>query len=151
MCLKRYGSYICGNSRFCYIPLTCIYLFLYLTVNLTELKLPNSGFPLVSILWNLCLLLLHYVGAGIYPMPAKFREQSKNLGRIYMQNLAICFFAFFFLSLFIYFKERERDWTQVGGGTKRGRSRAPLPPSQDPDSGLDPRTLRSWPELKLDV
>jgi len=41
-----------------------------------------------------------------------------------------------------------REVTQAGG---EGEGEAGLPPSREPDVGLDPRTLRSWPEPKADA
>ena len=57
---------------------------------------------------------------------------------------------FFFKILFIHLTEREtaskRGNTGRAGG--RGRSRFPV---EEPDVGLDPRTLGSRPELKADA
>ena len=53
---------------------------------------------------------------------------------------------FFFLR-FIYLKERER--VQAGAGAKEEGEAGSLL-SRKPDSGLDPRTLGSWPELNAD-
>lgn len=60
------------------------------------------------------------------------------------------FFSLFLRILFIYFRqsepEREREW--VGElGTER---EADSPQNKEPATGLDPRTLGSWPELKAD-
>ena len=87
-----------------------------------------------------------------------------ELNQIYYEfwNLAIAFllvpfclpFFPFLKILFIYFcvRERERDWelehTQAGGGAE-GEADTPL--SREPDPGLDPRTLGSWPKLKADA
>ena len=55
---------------------------------------------------------------------------------------------FFFKILFIW--EREKASTsRIGGAEGRGRSR--LPAEQGPDVGLDPKTLGSWPEPKVDA
>lgn len=54
--------------------------------------------------------------------------------------------------LFIYLTERkrERERTQTGGAAEEeGEAGSSL--SREPDAGLHPRTLRSWPELKADT
>jgi len=54
--------------------------------------------------------------------------------------------TFYFLSfskiLFIYLRDRDRHTARAGGG-QRGRERQTSPLSMEPNSGLDPRTLRS--------
>ena len=58
--------------------------------------------------------------------------------------------------MFIYFWERERVYEQ-GRGRERGRHRirkqAPVSElsAQSPTQGLNPGTVRSWPELKSDL
>jgi len=51
--------------------------------------------------------------------------------------------------LFVYWREGERENTSRARGRGRGRNR--LPTSREPDSGLDPGTLGSGPELKADT
>ena len=46
-------------------------------------------------------------------------------------------------------RERERICTAGGGAEAKGKADSPL--SREPNSGLNLRTLRSWPELKADV
>ena len=47
---------------------------------------------------------------------------------------------------------KERELTSRGRGRARGRSRFPAEPAPDPepDVGLDPRMVRSRPELRAD-
>ena len=47
-------------------------------------------------------------------------------------------------------KGREREREQQGEG-HREREEADSPLSREPKMGLDPRTLRSLPELKVDT
>ena len=54
-----------------------------------------------------------------------------------------------FFKDFIYLLERERESMRWGGGGWRGRPNFTL--SREPNAGLDPRTWRSWPELKADT
>ena len=49
--------------------------------------------------------------------------------------------------LFIYLKEREHKWR----GEAEGEGEAGSSLSGEPNVGLDPRTLRSCPELKADT
>ena len=53
----------------------------------------------------------------------------------------------FFQILFIYLTGREK--ARAGGVSERRRSRPSL--SGEPNTGLDPRTLGSWPEQKADA
>jgi len=47
---------------------------------------------------------------------------------------------------------RERDsMNGAGDGRAGGEREAGFPPSREPDAGLDPRTLGSWPEPKADA
>ena len=51
---------------------------------------------------------------------------------------------------FYVFIERDSDRAQAGGAAEaKGEADSSL--SREPDVGLDPRTLRSWPEQKADV
>ena len=50
--------------------------------------------------------------------------------------------------LFIYLTERQPARGNTGKGSGRGRSRLPV---EEPDGGLDPRTLGSRPEPKADA
>ena len=52
-------------------------------------------------------------------------------------------FKLFWKILFIDLKEQE--WA---GGEAEGEREAESSLSKQPDMGLDPRTVRSWPELK---
>ena len=63
-------------------------------------------------------------------------------------------FHFFFLKDFIYLREKERESAHRGGRRDRGRegeSQAHSMLIAEPDMWLDPRTLRSEPELKSRV
>ena len=60
---------------------------------------------------------------------------------------------FFFLRFYVCIWEREermRNWAQAGGGTE-GEGEADSPLSREPNWGLHPRTLGSWPDLKGDA
>jgi len=62
----------------------------------------------------------------------------------------ILYSFFFFLKDFIYLTERQRKrehekWEWVG------EREAGLPLSREPDSGLNPNILGSWPEVKADA
>jgi len=61
---------------------------------------------------------------------------------IYLLGDALNFILFFLKILFIYLTERdiEREGTQA---EEVGEGEAGLPPSREPDVGLDPRTLGS--------
>ena len=45
---------------------------------------------------------------------------------------------------------RDRERAQAGGAAEEERE-AGSPLSKEPDAGLDPRTLGSWPEPKADT
>ena len=67
--------------------------------------------------------------------------------------IPLCFVLFF--KDFIYLFERERESKRErehkwGGGAER-KGEADFPLSSEPDSGLDPRTLKSCSELKADA
>ena len=64
--------------------------------------------------------------------------------------LSFIFFIFIFLKDFIYLIERGRKHEFRWGGAER-EEEADFTLSRDPDAGLDPRTLGSWPEPKTDV
>ena len=49
--------------------------------------------------------------------------------------------------VFIYLREREHEQRREAEG--EGEAGSPL--SREPDRGLQPRTLRSWPEPKADT
>ena len=66
------------------------------------------------------------------------------------RNLGLTFrlgFFFFLRFLFIYLTETAREGTQAGGG---GEGEAGFLLSREPNSGLNPRILGFWPELKAD-
>lgn len=74
-------------------------------------------------------------------------------------NQHACFWHSMYLFLFFFKKkvyylfiwERERKhWAVEGGGTE-GEGEADFPLSKESNVGLDPRTLRSQPELKADA
>ena len=50
--------------------------------------------------------------------------------------------------VFIYLRERE---SMNSGAEAEGEEKSSFPLSQEPDAGLDPRTLRSRPEPKADT
>ena len=59
-----------------------------------------------------------------------------------------------FLKDFIYLFDRERKWentSRCGGGGQQAEGEADCPLSREPHAELDPRTLRSLPELKADA
>jgi len=45
--------------------------------------------------------------------------------------------------------ERDSERGNTSGGVGEGEADSPL--SREPDAGLNPRTLGSWPELKADA
>jgi len=45
----------------------------------------------------------------------------------------------------------EREKESMNGGGVEGEGEADSPLSREPDVGLDPRTLGSWPEPKADA
>ena len=51
--------------------------------------------------------------------------------------------------IYLFNTDRKGERTQVGGAAE-GEGEADSPLSKEPDVGLDPRTLRLWPELKAD-
>ena len=55
-----------------------------------------------------------------------------------------------FIYLFEGERERGREKAHKWGGGAEGEREADFPLSREPNSGLDPRTLRWWPELKAD-
>ena len=59
-------------------------------------------------------------------------------------NRNLVLFKFFFKISFIYLRERKHE-------QRRARGRSRLPAEQGANSELDPRTMRSWPELKSDA
>ena len=60
------------------------------------------------------------------------------------------FLFIYFFKDFIYSFDRQRSQVGREAGRERGRE-ASSPLSREPDAGLDPRTLRSWPELKAEA
>ena len=56
-------------------------------------------------------------------------------------------YKYIYFKIFIYLRERkqERAWA---GGEAEEEGEANFPLSREPDVGLNPRTPRSWPELK---
>ena len=58
---------------------------------------------------------------------------------------------FFFKDVFTYLRERQREWENEQEGGAEGEGEADSPGSREPDAGLHPRTLRSWPEPKADA
>ena len=54
---------------------------------------------------------------------------------------------FYFQRFYLFIWHRERERAQAGGA---GEGEADSPLSMEPDVGLYPRTLGSWPELKAD-
>ena len=75
---------------------------------------------------------------------------SMFMGKIGLLSFFFFFFRFFFFYFFIYWTEietaSERGNTSRGSG--RERSRLPV---EEPDAGLDPRTLGSCPEPQADT
>ena len=57
---------------------------------------------------------------------------------------------FFFFEDFIYLFDRERAQVGREAGRERGREAGSLL-SREPDAGLDPGTLGSWPEPKAEA
>ena len=77
--------------------------------------------------------------------------EEKELWTIWVKE---GFFIFFSKILFIYLRERKHDQEGGEGHERRrqgaeteGERQAESWLSKEPDSGLYPRTLRSWPEL----
>jgi len=62
--------------------------------------------------------------------------------------LFVCFVLFLRFYLFIWQRQTAREGTQAGG-LREGEVGFPL--SREPNAGLDPRTLGTWPELKADA
>ena len=56
-----------------------------------------------------------------------------------------------FFKYFIYLFDTEREITSRQRGRQREREEAGSLLSREPDVRLDPRTLRSWPELKAEA
>jgi len=56
--------------------------------------------------------------------------------------MIISIFSFFEDFIYLFDRERERE---------QGEGEAGLPLGGEPDAGLDPGTLRSWPGLKADA
>jgi len=60
-----------------------------------------------------------------------------------------------FLVIDLFAREKTREWERARKqGERQGERENPQadsPLSKEPDAGLDPRTLRSWPELKADA
>ena len=75
---------------------------------------------------------IHFI--HLFVLPLFFNFYFKN----------ILFILFYFICLF----DGERESAQAGG-VREGEAGFPL--SKEPNVGLDPRTLRSWPEPKADA
>ena len=88
--------------------------------------------------------------------PVRFKPMWIK-GQLYIQftphsrkPVVLTFSSFIFLKDFIYLFDRQRS--QVDRDTSREREgEAGFPLSREPDVGLDPRTLRSCPELKTEA
>ena len=65
----------------------------------------------------------------------------------WLQNFLSLFFK---KNIYLFIWERGRERAQVGEGAE-GEGEADFPLSREPDAGLDPKTLRSWPEVKADA
>ena len=58
-------------------------------------------------------------------------------------------FCFFFFKYFIYLTDRETGRGSISRAEGKGEAGFPL--SREPDVGLHPRTLGSWPEMKAEA
>jgi len=79
---------------------------------------------------------------------SRIKRQPTEWEKIFANDISnkglIAWFLFFLKILFIYLTERD---TSRG----RGKGEAGFLRGREPDVGLDPRTLRSWPEPKADA
>ena len=55
------------------------------------------------------------------------------------------------LFIYLFVRERERVLCPYKQGEQQAEGEADSLLSKEPDAGLNPRTLGSWPELKADV
>ena len=73
----------------------------------------------------------------------------RPLHPIYFLN----FFSFYFFIEFMYWFERQREIERAWawGWWREAEGEADSPPSREPNVGLHPRTLGSWPEPKAEA
>ena len=73
---------------------------------------------------------------------------------LYFGFLFVCFFKIY-LFIYLFVREREREREKSESEHKQtewqAEGEAGLPMSKEPDPGLNPRILGSWPELKADA
>ena len=81
----------------------------------------------------------------------KRREELVILYLLQLMFLLVLCGDFHFLLkiLFVYLREQKRAWAGVRGRESEEEADSSL--SREPDMGLNPRTLRAWPELKVDA
>ena len=80
------------------------------------------------------------------PAGAKARHLDLNRDTL-LPHIVCLHLHFLFFKDFIYLFEIEHE----PGGEAEGEGDAGFPLSREPDVGLDPRTLESWPEPKADA
>ena len=70
---------------------------------------------------------------------------SRNKTQMQLSSDLVHSFLSFFLRFYLFQRERERERITEG----EGETDSPL--SREPNAGLNPRTLKSWPESKADA
>ena len=82
----------------------------------------------------------------VVPMSIHWWMEKEDVGYTHTHTYML---GPFFKKDFMYLFDRERERDQVGRQAEREEAGSPL--SRQPDVGLDPRTLRSWPEPKSEA
>ena len=113
---------------------------------------PFSLFPSCSLecllffLTYLKINLKHFSSRKFLRLPQTYNFFISSL--FIYKLLFIFIFLFFFLS-YLFIWERERERMRTNGGEGEGEANFPM--SRVPNAGLDPRTLRSRPEQKVNA
>ena len=76
--------------------------------------------------------------------------RMKNEIKILLQREKKSNSSYFFKDFIYLLERRGRAWVRGEGGSQ-GEVEADSPRSSEPDTGLEPRTWRSWPKQKADV
>ena len=111
----------------------------------------SSGLLILSHCWSslsmICVNFICLLFKGQFDFPYFLRGYLVLTSMHYYRPILRSSFFFFFQDLFIYLREKEsRGGSRGRGGEKESQTDSTL--SMKPNVGLDPRTLKSWPEAK---
>jgi len=125
-----------------------------------ELLLKSSkNFHHIRVMWHKPVNKSGYLQKSISmeAKPWSTEDISPNLTQIAFKKLHSSSLSpenswfIFFNILFIHLRQRDKRERAWAGGEAEGEEEADSPLSQEPNVGLDPRTLGSWSEPKADA